>query len=242
MIGIIGAMEEEITLLRSALSNSASEIVHTFEFIQGNLDGVPVVLLRSGIGKVNAAVGCTLLLQTYGVQGVVNTGSAGGIDPSLTFGDVIISDALTYHDVDVRAFGYAAGQVPGSPATFSVPQNLIEAAEQAVEELKREGKLPPTLQHRRGLIGSGDQFIHTSERIAQIRKDFPTLRAIEMEGAAIAHTCALFAVPALIIRSVSDVAGSESPMTFDQFLPIASRHSSEIVRRIVSKEESLWKR
>jgi adenosylhomocysteine nucleosidase len=235
MVGIIGAMEEEVTLLRSALRDSKNEVIHGFECIQGNLDGVPVVLLRSGIGKVNAAVGCTLLLQTYKVQWVINTGSAGGIDPSLTFGDVIISDSLVYHDVDVRAFGYAAGQVPGFPPTFSVPQNLIEAAEQVVEELKRAGKLPPTLQHRRGLIGSGDQFIHTPERIAQIRKDFPTLRAIEMEGAAIAHTCALFGVPALIIRSVSDVAGSESPMTFDQFLPIASRHSSEIVRRIVSK-------
>ena len=242
MVGIIGAMEEEVSLLRSVLKNSKNEIIHGFEFIRGNLDGTAVVVLRSGIGKVNAAVGCALLLQTYRAQWVINTGSAGGIDPSLTFGDVIISDSLVYHDVDVRAFGYAAGQVPGSPPVFSVPQNLIEAAEQAVEELKAEGKLPITLQHRRGLIGSGDQFIHTPERIAQIRKDFPTLRAIEMEGAAIAHTCALCGVPALIIRSVSDVAGSESPMTFDQFLPIASRHSSEIVRRIVSKEEYLWKR
>ncbi len=242
MIGIIGAMEEEVTLLRSALRDSTVEVLHGFEYIQGNLDGVPVVLLRSGIGKVNAAVGCTLLLQTYKVQWVINTGSAGGIDPALTFGDVIISEALVYHDVDVRAFGYAAGQVPGAAPTFPVPENLIQAAEQAVEELKQEGRLPPTLQHRRGLIGSGDQFIHTPQRIAQIRKDFPTLRAIEMEGAAIAHTCALFGIPALIIRSVSDVAGSESPMTFDQFLPIASRHSSEIVRRIVSKEDTLWKR
>jgi adenosylhomocysteine nucleosidase len=233
MIGIIGAMEDEITLLRQALENSRNEIIGEFEFLQGDLEGKPVILLRSGIGKVNTAVGCTVLIDHFDPALVINTGSAGGIDPALSYGDVIISNGLIYHDVDVRAFNYEPGQLPGQPTVFTVPEELINRAERAVDELHQEGVLPPSLNHIRGIIGSGDIFIHDPERIAAIRELFPKVRAVEMEGTAIAHTCALFHVPAIIIRALSDVAGVESPLTFNEFLPVASKHSAEIVRRII---------
>jgi adenosylhomocysteine nucleosidase len=235
MIGIIGAMEDEVIILRKAMTEAESfpSGPGNLEFIQGNLEGKPVVLLRCGIGKVNAAVGCALLIERYHPEAVINTGSAGGIDSALSFGDAIVSDGLVYHDADVASSGYAPGQIPGMPAIFTVPEGLICRAERAVDELVKEGRLPETFHHVRGLIGSADMFMDTVEKTARIRRVFPRIRAVEMEGAAIAHTCFLFSVPALIIRALSDIAGAESPMKFDEFLPIASRHSGEIVRRII---------
>jgi adenosylhomocysteine nucleosidase len=233
MIGIIGAMEDEVSLLRGALENSETQKIGDFEFYAGGLLGKPVALLRCGIGKVNAAVGCALLVHTFRPGLVINTGSAGGIDPDLKFGDAIISDGLVYHDMDLTAFNYAPGQLPGQPRIFPVPEDLIRRAEQAVDQLKAEKVLPGDFNHRRGLIGSGDVFMHEPERIAAVRRIFPAMKAVEMEGAAIAHCCRLFSVPALIIRSLSDIAGAESPVTFHEFLPVASNHSAEIVRRII---------
>jgi adenosylhomocysteine nucleosidase len=233
MIGIIGAMEDEVTLLKNALLNVSSESAGGFEFFTGLLEKKPVVLLRCGIGKVNAAVGCALLLDRFHPELVINTGSAGGTDPSLNFGDAVISSALLYHDVDVTAFGYAPGQLPKMPAVFEVPENLIRRGEAAVDSLKREGILPKSFNHIRGVIGSGDVFMHEPRRIAEARRIFPSMTAVEMESTAIAHACYLFSVPALIIRALSDIAGAESPVTFDEFLPMAAKHSSEIVRRIV---------
>jgi adenosylhomocysteine nucleosidase len=226
-------MEDEVTFLRGALEKTETKNAGGFDFYSGTLQGKPVVILRCGIGKVNAAVGCALLINAYRPSIVINTGSAGGIDPDLQFGDAIISDGLVYHDVDVTAFGYAPGQLPGQPQILPVPEDLIRRAEQAVDELKAEKILPGTFNHRRGLIGSGDVFMHDPERIAAVRGVFPRMKAVEMEGAAIAHCCRLFSVPALIIRALSDIAGTESPAAFNEFLPIASKHSAEIVRRII---------
>jgi adenosylhomocysteine nucleosidase len=230
-------MEDEVVLLRGALEKAEVKKNGEFEFYAGTLQGKPVVLLRCGIGKVNAAVGCALLIDAYKPSLVINTGSAGGIDPALKFGDAIISDGIAYHDVDLTAFSYAPGQLPGQPRIFPVPEDLIRRAEEAVDQLKREKVLPGDFNHRRGLIGSGDVFMHEPERIGLVRKLFPEMLAVEMEGAAIAHCCRLFSVPALIIRALSDIAGSESPVTFNEFLPVASKHSAEIVRRIIKNLE-----
>jgi adenosylhomocysteine nucleosidase len=233
MIGIIGAMEDEVSQLRSLMENCAAQKNGDFEFYTGKLEGKPAVLLRCGIGKVNAAVGCSLLINQFKPEFVVNTGSAGGIAPSLKFGDAIISDGLVYHDVDLTAFNYVPGQLPGQPPVFAADEQLIARAEQAVKELKAERILPPDFNSLRGLIGSADTFMHDPERIAAVRKLFPDILAVEMEGAAIAHCCRLFSVPFLIIRALSDIAGAESPVTFNEFLPIASKHSAEIVLRII---------
>ena len=235
MIGIIGAMEDEVSVLRTAVGKTETRTIGAFEFYAGTLEGKDVALLRCGIGKVSAAVGCAMLIHTFKPDFVINTGSAGGIDPALRFGDAVISTGLVYHDVDVTAFNYAPGQLPAQPQIFPVDPALIVRAEEAVDELKREGALPADFNHRRGLIGSSDAFMHEPERIAAMRRLFPDIVAVEMEGAAVAHCCRLFSVPALVIRALSDIAGAESPVTFDEFLPVASKHSAEIVRRIVKK-------
>jgi adenosylhomocysteine nucleosidase len=232
-------MEAEVALLRGAMTDIEAEKTADFEFYRGRLEGKDAVLLRCGIGKVNAAVGCALLIEKYEPHLVINTGSAGGVDPSLRFGDAIISLGSLYHDADVTGFGYPLGQIPGMPLIFETPEELVRLAEQAVDQLCAEGKLPADFHHVRGIIGSADIFMHEKRRLDTLRASFPQVSAVEMEGAAVAHTCRIFGVSALIIRAVSDIAGAESPMTFDQFLPIASKHSSEIVRRIIKNLPAL---
>jgi adenosylhomocysteine nucleosidase len=234
MTGIIGAMEPEVEMIRGLMQNGVTSKTGTFEFFSGTLDNKEAVLLRCGIGKVNAAVGCALLIEKFDPQLIINTGSAGGIGEGLSFGDVVISEGLVHHDVDVTVFNYEPGQVPGMPAVYPTPEELISLAEKAVDELKAEGILPETFNHARGIIGSGDAFMHKPELIAAAARRFPKMRAVEMESAAVAQACWLFKVPCLVIRALSDIAGSESPMTHDEFLPIASKNSCEIVRRIIN--------
>ena len=236
MIGIIGAMEDELSLLCETMGKINAQKSGVFEFSTGKIEGKDVTILRCGIGKVNAAVGCALLIEQFKPDCVINTGSAGGIHPDLKVGDAIISTGLVYHDVDVTGFNYAPGQLPGGlPQIFPVKENLIKIAEDAVDELKQEKTLPGSFNHCRGLIGSGDVFLHKPESIAGVRRIFPDVAAVEMEGAAIAHCCYLFSVPVLVIRALSDVAGTESPVSFNEFLPVASKHSAHIVMRIIRK-------
>jgi len=233
MIGVIAAMEKELSILCDAMGKFETVKIGVFEFFTGKIEGKDVTLLCCGIGKVNAAVGCAMLIQQFKPACVINTGSAGGIDPSLKVGDAVISSGLIYHDVDVTAFNYLPGQLPRQPQIFPVDEKLVKLAEKSVDELKKEKALPETFNYCRGIIGSGDAFMHKPEHIAQVRRIFPNIAAVEMEGAAIAHSCHLFSVPVLVIRALSDVAGTESPVTHDEFLPIASKHSADIVIRIV---------
>ncbi|MDR2658802.1 MAG: 5'-methylthioadenosine/adenosylhomocysteine nucleosidase [Spirochaetaceae bacterium] len=239
MIGIIGAMEEEVTILQGLIQNCVTKKTASFEYFTGTLEGKQVVLLRCGIGKVNAGIGAALLINNFKPNLVINTGCAGGVNPKgltpvLNFGDVVVSSSLVYHDFDITAFGYAAGQIPGrKDAFFHIEKKAVDAGLRAIDELKREALLPASLNHAEGLICSGDVFVCSGDRVNSIIKVFPQVRAVEMEGAAIAHACSLFDVPCLVIRSMSDIAGEESPMKFDEYLPIAAKHSSEIVKRIV---------
>ncbi|MDR2942977.1 MAG: 5'-methylthioadenosine/S-adenosylhomocysteine nucleosidase [Treponema sp.] len=233
MIGIIAAMEKELSILCGAMGEFETQKIGGFEFYTGKIEGKDVTLLCCGIGKVNAAVGCALLIKQFNPVCVINTGSAGGIEPLLKVGDAVISTGLVYHDVDVTAFKYAPGQLPGQPQVFPADEKLVKLAEDAVDELKQENALPPSFNHCRGIIGSGDVFMHEPERIAEVRRIFPDIAAVEMEGAAIAHCCRLFSVPALVIRALSDVAGTQSTVSFAEFLPVASKHSADIVIRIV---------
>ena len=242
MIGIIGAMEKELSLLCETMEKYETQKISEFVFHTGKIEGKDVTLLRCGIGKVNAAVGCALLIQQFKPSFIINTGSAGGINKvredkndNLKVGDAIISTGLVYHDVDVTAFDYAPGQLPGQPQIFPVDEKYIKIAEDSVNELKQGNSLPEYFNYRRGLIGSGDVFMHDINRIKNVTELFPKMTAVEMEGAAIAHCCNLFSVPVLVIRALSDIAGTESPMSFTEFLPIASAHSAQIVMRIVKK-------
>jgi adenosylhomocysteine nucleosidase len=226
-IAIIGAMEEEVALLRENISGAAAETIAGCEFTAGKMDGAEVILLRSGIGKVNAAMSSAILLERFKPDYIINTGSAGGFNPELNVGDVVISTEVRHHDVDVTAFGYEYGQVPQLPAAFEANDELIQIAEDSAREISG-------IQTVRGLIATGDSFMSDPERVEAIRTKFTDLQAVEMEAAAIAQVSYQFGTPFVVIRSLSDIAGKESDVSFDQFLEKAALHSANLVMKIVS--------
>ncbi|WP_333796882.1 5'-methylthioadenosine/S-adenosylhomocysteine nucleosidase [Rheinheimera sp.] len=232
LVGIIGAMEQEIALLKQQLTHANTVQIAGFAFHQGKLNDVDVVLVQSGIGKVTAAVATTLLISQFKPDAVINTGSAGGFDPELNVGDIVISTELRHHDVDVTAFGYEPGQVPRLPAAFSAHPALIDAAEQCIASLG-------FCKTKKGLITTGDVFMCDPERIAKTRATFPAMLAVEMEGAAIAQACYQLNTPFVVIRSLSDIAGKESPTSFDAYLEVASRNSSAMVMALLPKLQAL---
>ncbi|WP_115719691.1 5'-methylthioadenosine/S-adenosylhomocysteine nucleosidase [Gallaecimonas mangrovi] len=227
-LGIIGAMEQEVALLKSQISNLKTETVAGCEIYSGQLGGGDVVLMRSGIGKVAAAIATTILIERFAPDAIINTGSAGGFDPTLEVGDVVISSEVRYHDVDVTAFGYELGQVPRMPAAFEAHPSLVAAAQEVISDMEHH-------KAKTGLITTGDIFMSDPVRVEATRKAFPDMIAVEMEAAAIAQTCHQFAVPFVITRALSDIAGKESPMSFESFLEKAATHSAQLVMALVAK-------
>lgn len=225
--GIIGAMEPEVAILKAALVNATTIKHGGYEFYQGTLDGSDVVIVQSGIGKVAAALATALLIDHFAPDYVVNTGSAGGFDQSLKVGDVVIGSELRYNDVNVTAFGYEIGQLPGNPAAFTPHPTLVAAAQEGTAQLDGINTLL-------GLITTGDTFMTADDDIAKARANFPTMAAVEMEGAAIAQTCHQFGVPFVVIRSMSDIAGKESPSSFETYLETASVNSSKLVTNMLT--------
>lgn len=221
-IGIIGAMEQEVAILREQLNDCVTTTIGGCEFYQGSLAGHDVILTRSGIGKVAASIATVLLLDRFAPDAVINTGSAGGFDPTLRVGDVVISHEVRHHDVNVTAFGYEPGQLPQQPAAFESDKALIAVAEKVMPQF-------PDLQSRIGLICTGDQFMCEPAHIAKVRETFPTMMAAEMEAAAIAQVCHQFKIPFVVIRSLSDIAGTESPTTFEEYLVVAAKNSSAMI-------------
>jgi len=231
--GIIGAMEPEVAILKAKLENCEASTHAGYTFYQGQLNGNDIVIVQSGIGKVAAALATAILIDKFQPDYVVNTGSAGGFEQSLKVGDIVISSEVRYHDVDVTAFGYEIGQLPANPAAYIPHPSLVEAAQAGISELKAaDGHSIQTLV---GLITTGDTFMTKDDDIAKARANFPTMAAVEMEGAAIAHTCHQFNVPFVVIRSMSDIAGKESPTSFEAYLETASVNSSQLVMNMLDE-------
>ncbi|WP_397539396.1 5'-methylthioadenosine/S-adenosylhomocysteine nucleosidase [Rummeliibacillus pycnus] len=227
-IAVIGAMEEEVELLRNTLENTSTKTIANSEYTEGTYAGHDIILLKSGIGKVNAAMSTTVLLNEYKPDVVINTGSAGGYDENLEVGAIVISDEVRHHDVDATIFGYEIGQVPQMPAAFKSYEKLMKLAEEAVTEIGEH-------QYAVGLITTGDSFMNDPERVEIVRGYFPTMKAVEMEAAAVAQVCYQFGTPFVVIRALSDIAGKESNISFDEFLPVAAKHSTQIVLKVISK-------
>lgn len=225
-IGLIGAMEEEVKGLRNLMTDI--EVIEKCgtSFYHGSLHGMDVVILLSGIGKVAAAVGTTILIDQFNPDIIINTGSAGGLSTELSVGDVVISTDVRYHDVDVTLFGYEYGQLPKMPAGFTPDEQLIAVAQKASERVSG-------MHITDGLIITGDSFIHDPAWVEEIREKLPPMKATEMEAAAIAQVCHMSEKPFLIIRSISDVPGKESKQSFEEFLVVAAKNSAKLVEEII---------
>lgn len=218
---IIGAMEEEISLLKEKMLNLRSESVTYLTVYRGSIGDHEVSLVQCGIGKVASAAATAILIQAFSPHYVINTGSAGGFDPELDIGDVVIATELLHHDVNVTHFGYDLGQVPQMPLYYKSDNHLVQLALDAIGQLT-------DVKVKSGLVCSGDSFVGSDEAAQQIRDDFVSMKAVEMEGAAIGQVCYLMNTPFVVIRSLSDIAGKTSSMSFDAYLAVAAKNSAEM--------------
>ena len=211
MIGIIGAMDEEVEQLVEVMDIEREETKAAMTFTAGKLSGKDVVIVRSGIGKVNAALCTQLLILKFGVDKVVNTGIAGATGTDLNIYDFVVSTETVYHDFDTQFFGYKLGQVPGLPETFKADEKLVESVVSAFNN----SKLSSEHKIRTGLIASGDQFIAGGEKKNFIISNFHPL-CVEMEGCAVAHACYKNNVPFVVVRCMSDCADDTVQVRYDE--------------------------
>jgi len=228
-IGIIAAMEEELLPLKDKIKHSKLDTIAEKHFWTGALDKRhELVLVQSSVGKVNAAIATTLLNEHYKPDYVINIGSIGSCSPDLKVGDIVISSAVRYHDVDLTMFGYELGQMSKLPPIFIADSKLIKLAENSVKELLH-------LKAKKALILSGDSFLTTCEKVNFFTEKFAEICAAEMEAAAIAHTCLLFQIPFVIVRAVSDIVGQDNKAVHEEFLDLASSNVAEVILEMVKK-------
>ncbi|WP_158972214.1 5'-methylthioadenosine/adenosylhomocysteine nucleosidase [Paraglaciecola sp. L3A3] len=227
-VAILGAMDEEITLIRQSLKDCQEIQYNHLTAYVGLLGNVEITLIKCGIGKVAAAVSTVSVINHFNPDYVINTGSAGGFAAHLNIGDIVIANELRHHDADLTHFGYELGQNAGMPAQFTCDTKLAECASLAAKELKG-------LQIENGLICTGDSFIGSDEAAAVIRQNFPKVCAVEMEGVAIAQACYLLNTPFLVIRSLSDIAGKTSTVSFQTYLEQAAKNSAKLVIQTIEK-------
>lgn len=219
-LGIIGAMESEVETLVSLLDGRTQASRAGSTFYEGRLSGLDTVVVRCGIGKVNAALCVQILCDCFGVTHVVNTGIAGSLCAQLDIGDLVISEDAMYHDVDCRNFGYVAGQMPGMPVSFSADQKLTKLAFAAAETVNPG-------HTRIGRVASGDQFVCQKERKEHIVAVSGAL-CTEMEGTAIAHAAYRNGIPFVIIRAISDKADDSAQMDYPTFEALAAKRCAAV--------------
>lgn len=227
-IGIIGAMDLEVEHLKGEMQISRIVDKAGMEFYTGTLKGVDVVIVRSGIGKVNAGLCAQILADVFQVTHIINTGVAGSLNAKLDIGDILISRDALYHDMDVRIFGYQLGEVPQMGCCeFKADKAMIEAAVSSCKEVN------PDIHVEVGRILSGDQFISDKAKKETLIADFQG-DCTEMEGAAIAHSAYLNKIPFVIIRAISDKADDSAEMDYPTFEREAAKHSAKLVEHMIT--------
>lgn len=224
--GIICAMEEEIKALRAQLTNANEENIANMIFYSGQINDHEVVLVRAGIGKVQAGVTTAFLIENFKVDAVINSGSAGGIGTGLAVGDLVLSTGAAYHDASATVFGYKPGQLPQQPQIFEADQELLQAVSEAASQAG--------LQVKPGLIVTGDQFVSSQAQIAAIKKIYPQALCCEMEGAAVAQVAYQFDKPFLIVRAMSDVGDEDAGQSFDEFIIDAGKKSAQMILNLLA--------
>lgn len=224
-IGIIGAMDEEIAYLEEQMRSKKTHTVAGALFMEGIINERVVILVKSGIGKVNAAMTTTILMERFKPSAIINTGTAGGFSNQLNVADLVIGKESVHHDVDVTGFGYVYGQVPGMPERYQADSSLVSAADKVLQSLH--------IKYKAGLIATGDAFMNQPEKIRLVQERFPDLIAMEMEAAAIAQVSYQYNTPFIIVRALSDIAGEEAPMSFDQFVSIASKNAANFIMEML---------
>ncbi len=229
IIGIIGAMDEEVAALKEDMEIEEVKEKAFMSFCKGKLCGREVVVVRSGIGKVNAAVCAQLLAEEFKVDVLINTGIAGSLDAGIDIGDMVVSTDAVYHDVDASIFGYEPGQVPRMEVlSFPADTRLVELSRISNEEAN------PDIHTFTGRVASGDQFISSKEVKERIIEQFHPL-CTEMEGAGIAHAAYLNKISYVIIRAISDKADDSATVDYPVFEKQAIAHSVRLVKNLIPR-------
>lgn len=223
MLGIIGAMDEEVAKIKEHMTEVEVETKASMDFYKGLLNGKEAVVVRSGIGKVNAAICTQILADDFHVDAVINTGIAGSLNKDINIGDIVLSTDTLEHDMDAVSFGYPLGQIPRMDTlSFSADAHLREVALAACK------KALPSVTAFEGRIVSGDQFVSSKEKKDWLVENFGGY-CTEMEGAAIAHAAYLNKIPFLIIRAISDKADDSASMDYPAFEAMAIKNSVTLI-------------
>lgn len=230
MLGIIGAMDEEVSKIKEEMTEVRVVNKAGMQFFCGKLSQKPVVVVRSGIGKVNAALCSQILADDFAVSAIVNTGIAGSLKNEINIGDIVLSTDAVQHDMDASGFGYALGQIPRMDTlAFVADERLLSLAEECCKEVN------PEISVWRGRVVSGDQFIDKKEKKQWLVQNFGG-SCTEMEGAAIAQAAYLNQIPFLIVRAISDKADDSANMDYQEFEAAAIQHSVKLLLAMAERQ------
>lgn len=218
-IGIIGAMEIEVNLIREKLLNKEEFHIKGFIYHCGKIADNEVVMVKSGIGKVSSAIATALLINEFSPDLIINTGTAGGLQNAKIY-DIVLANEVAYYDVDLTIFGYKLGQQAAMPKVFVPDEKWLNLAKQNI--------LKHTENLHFGQVVSGDSFINDPQKKQWIQQNFPHALAVEMEAAAIAQTCHMMKTPFLLIRAISDNAGEGDSVSYDTFVEQAGKVSAQM--------------
>ena len=228
-IGIIGAMELEVETLKAKMEVKQTTKKAGMEFFEGTLNGVDAVIVRSGIGKVNAGICAQILADVFSVDAIINTGIAGSLNKNINIGDIVLSTDVVQHDMDATGFGYRKGQIPQMPVFFfNADDNLRRLAAEVCKEVN------PDIQVFVGRIASGDQFVCDQDVKNRIVSEFSAY-ATEMEGAAIGQAAYLNEIPFLVVRAISDKADGSAQMDYSEFEKAAVDHSVRLTLNMLAR-------
>ena len=228
-IGIIGAMEVEVAILKEKMEDVRIIKKASMDFYEGILAGKKVVVVRSGIGKVNAGICAQILADVFSVDAIINTGIAGSLNKNINIGDIVLSTDVVQHDMDATGFGYRKGQIPQMPVFFfNADDNLRRLAAEVCKEVT------PDIQVFEGRIASGDQFVCDQDVKNRIVSEFSAY-ATEMEGAAIGQAAYLNEIPFLVVRAISDKADGSAQMDYSEFEKAAVDHSVRLTLNMLAR-------
>ena len=227
-LGIIGAMDVEVAHLKKVMTIESTLKKCSMEFCEGKLEGLDVVVVRCGIGKINAALCTQILVDDFNVDAVLNTGIAGSLNNDIEVGDMVVSENVVHHDFDLAPFGYKRGQLPGFKGVgFKADKQLVDLVTEVINELDMCGLFT-------GTICSGDQFVDSIEKKTELAEQFNGL-CCEMEGASIAQAATMNGIPFVIVRAISDKADGTADVVYTAFEKKAAEQSAKMVQEIVKK-------
>lgn len=227
-IGIIVAMDEEREAILNIMTDVKEKQIYNLRFLKGKIQGKNCILVKSGVGKVNAARTTQVMIQNFDIQYMINLGAGGSINGMLNIGDVLIAKEVVQHDFDITAFGHSKGYITGVGDRIICDRDLVNEMEQMIQSIPER-----SYQIKMGVIATGDIFCTESWMKDKIRTKF-NADVVDMECASIAQVCYLDNVPFMGIRSISDTPNGKNATTFDENLKLASKRCANLLKEFLS--------